>query len=67
LDLTTQKSATSQPGIGTTADKESNLEALGDIFGSVVASELYEKRTTSTGKNFILQPVPLQRSSSKRE
>jgi hypothetical protein len=33
MDLTSQQSATSQPGIGTTADKQSDLEALGDIFG----------------------------------
>ena len=65
--LTTQQSATSEPGIGTTADKQSDLEALGDIFGSVVASEPHEKSTTSVGINSILQPVPIQRSSSKCE
>lgn len=65
LDLSTQKSATSQPGIGTTGDKQSDLGALGDIFGSVVASEPHEKSTTSIGMNSILQPVPIQRSSSK--
>jgi len=67
LDLTTRQSITSQPGIGTTGDKQSDLEALGDIFGSVVASEPHEKSTTSIGINSILQPVPIQRSNSKCE
>jgi hypothetical protein len=67
LDLTTRQSATSQPGNGTTGDKQSDLEALGGIFGSVVASEPHEKSTTSIGINCILQPVPIQCSNSKCE
>jgi len=64
LDLTSQQSATSQPSISTKGDKQSNLEALGDIFGSV-ASEPHERSTTSVGINSILQPVPIQHNNNK--
>jgi len=67
LDLTSQQSTTSQPSISTKGDKQSDLEALGDIFGSVVASEPHERSTTSVGLNSILQPVPIQHSNSKCE
>ncbi|XP_069694970.1 ADP-ribosylation factor-binding protein GGA1 isoform X2 [Periplaneta americana] len=64
LELGTQVSTTSQPS-GTMGDKQSNLEALGDIFGSIASPKPPGPSPSAVGVNSILQPVSVQQSNSK--
>ncbi|KAJ9590159.1 hypothetical protein L9F63_016715, partial [Diploptera punctata] len=64
LDLSSQhSSATSQTLLGTN-DKISNLETLGDIFGSVAASKSAPPNALSPNVS-ILQPISIQQNTSK--
>ncbi|PSN45744.1 hypothetical protein C0J52_13782 [Blattella germanica] len=65
LDLSSQQSsATRQPAVGITDSKQSNLEALGDIFASVATPKPPPSLSTiSPSVNSILQPVTVQNSS----
>ncbi|XP_021941877.1 ADP-ribosylation factor-binding protein GGA1 isoform X2 [Zootermopsis nevadensis] len=67
LDPASKHSAPSLSNIGTTRDKQSDLETLGDIFGSLAPSKSPVPSASSIGVTSILQPVTIQQNSCKSE
>ncbi|XP_033607424.1 ADP-ribosylation factor-binding protein GGA1 isoform X2 [Cryptotermes secundus] len=65
LDAASQPSVTSQLNASTTGNKQSNIEVLGDIFGSLPSSKPPGPSASSTGVNSILQPVTIPQNRSK--